>query len=45
MGDDGIWLSGPRDVEPEEMNHRLSMQFEQRRFFAGKSSLPFSEIG
>jgi hypothetical protein len=21
MGDDGIWLSGPRDVEPEEMDH------------------------
>ncbi len=31
MGDDGIWLSGPRDVELEEMDHCLSMQFEQRR--------------
>ena len=29
MGDDGIWLSGPRDVEPEE--NFLSMQFDQRR--------------
>lgn len=31
MGDDGIWLSGPRDVEPEETDRSLSMQFEQRR--------------
>ena len=36
MGDDGIWLSGPRDVEPEdvepeETDRFLSMQFEQRR--------------
>jgi hypothetical protein len=29
MGDDGIWLSGPRDVEPEETV--LSTQFDQRR--------------
>jgi hypothetical protein len=31
MGDDGIWLSGPRDVEPEETDRVLSMQFDQRR--------------
>ena len=31
MGDDGIWLSGPRDVEPEETDRALSVQFEQRR--------------
>jgi hypothetical protein len=31
MGDDGIWLSGPRDVEPEETDCVLSMQFDQRR--------------
>ena len=24
MGDDGIWLSGPRDVEPEETDRVLS---------------------
>ena len=32
LGDDGIWLSGPGDVEPEETDRLLSMQFEQRRF-------------
>jgi hypothetical protein len=33
MGDDGIWLSGPRRyVEPEETDRLLSMQFDQRRF-------------
>ena len=31
MGDDGIWLSGPRDVEPEETDCFLSMQFDLRR--------------
>ena len=31
MGDDGIWLSGPRDVEPEEMDRVLLTQFDQRR--------------
>ena len=31
MGDDGIWLSGPRDVEPEETDRVLSVQFDQRR--------------
>jgi hypothetical protein len=31
MGDDGIWLSGPRDVEPEETDRVLSTQFYQRR--------------
>ena len=31
MGDDGIWLSGPRDVEPEETDHNLLTQFDQRR--------------
>ena len=31
MGDDGIWLSGPRDVEPEETDRVLSAQFDQRR--------------
>ncbi len=31
MGDDGIWLLGPRDVEPEETDRVLSMQFDQRR--------------
>ena len=31
MGDDGIWLSGPRDVEPEETDRLLSMQFDQWR--------------
>ena len=31
MGDDGVWLSGPRDVEPEDMDCVLSMQFDQRR--------------
>ena len=31
MGDDGIWLSGPRDVEPEETDRVLSTQFDQRR--------------
>jgi hypothetical protein len=28
MGDDGIWLSGPRDVEPEETDCFLSTQFD-----------------
>jgi len=31
MGDDGIWLSGQRNVEPEETDRFLSMQFDQRR--------------
>ncbi len=31
MGDDGIWLSGPRDVESEETDRVLSTQFDQRR--------------
>jgi hypothetical protein len=31
MGDDGICLSGPRDVEPEETDRVLSTQFDQRR--------------
>ena len=31
MGDDGIWLSGPRDVKPEEMDCVLLTQFDQRR--------------
>ncbi len=31
MGDDGIWLSGARDVEPEETDCFLSTQFDQRR--------------
>jgi hypothetical protein len=31
MGDDGIWLSGPRDVEAEETDRVLSTQFDQRR--------------
>jgi hypothetical protein len=31
MGDDGIWLSGPRDVEPEETDRVLSTLFDQRR--------------
>ena len=31
MGDDGIWLSGSRDVEPEETDRVLSKQFDQRR--------------
>ena len=31
MGDDGIWLLGSRDVEPEETDRVLSKQFDQRR--------------
>ena len=31
MGDDRIWLSGPRDVKPEQMDRVLSTQFDQRR--------------
>ena len=31
MGDDGIWLSGPRDVDPEETDRVLLVQFDQRR--------------
>ena len=31
MGDDGIWLSGPRDVKQEETDRVLSTQFDQRR--------------
>ncbi len=31
MDDDGIWLSGPRDVEPEETDRVLLTQFDQRR--------------
>ncbi len=30
MGDDEIWLSGPRDVEPEETDRVLSTQFDQQ---------------
>jgi hypothetical protein len=31
MGDDRIWLSGPRDVKPEETDRVLLAQFDQRR--------------
>ena len=31
MGDDRIWLSGPRDVKPEETDRVLLTQFDQRR--------------
>ena len=31
IGDDGIWLSGPRDVELEETDRVLSTKFDQRR--------------
>jgi len=31
MGDDGIWLSGLKDVEPEETDRVLSTHFDQRK--------------
>ena len=31
MGDDGIWLSGPRDFEPEKMGRLLSIKFDRMR--------------
>jgi hypothetical protein len=31
MDDDGIWLSGPRDDEPEETDCVLLTLFDQRR--------------
>ena len=45
MGDDGIWLSGPRDVEPEETDRLLSMQFEQRRFLLVNHLYLFRKLG
>ena len=45
MGDDGIWLSGPRDVEPEETDRLLSMQFEQRRFLLVNHLYLYRKLG
>jgi len=45
MGDDGIWLSGPRDVKPEETDRLLSMLFEQRRFLLVNHLHLFRKLG
>jgi len=45
MGDDGIWLSGPRDAEPEETDCLLSMQFEQRRILLVNHLYLFRKLG
>ncbi len=31
MGDDGLWLSGPKEIESEETDRVLSAQFIQQR--------------
>ena len=31
MGDDGLWLSGPKEIDAEDTDRVLSTQFIQRR--------------